>query len=190
MDVGAYGIQSRVALVQHNWQKAADAAAAALSKPGLSLMSAKDLLSGFNSCANSEWMWGSEIIESQGTGWASFFCLMDADAEGYASSARMCCSSWLYAMMDDDDVRKSWFVAPMSAEEEADLGSQVSYCQLKYRVKSSASWTADYLYMRGAEMYLNRAEALCRLKRYAEARQVLKDLCASRYADGNYDLRL
>lgn len=186
----AYGIQSRVALVQHDWQKAANAAEAALRKPGLSLMSTKDLLSGFNSCANSEWMWGSEIIESQGTSWASFFCLMDADAEGYASYARMCCSSWLYVMMDEDDVRKSWFEPAIPADEEEELGSHVSYCQHKYKVKSSSSWTADYLYMRAAEMYLNRAEALCRLKQYAEARQVLTDLCASRYDEGNFDLRL
>ena len=57
-------------------------------------------------------------------------------------------------------------------------------------MKSSASWTADYLYMRAAEMYLNRAEALCRLKRYADARQVLSDLCSDRYNEGNFALRL
>ena len=97
----ACGIKSRVALVQNKWEDALSAASAALEKPGLTLMDNKTLTSGFNSTANSEWMWGAEVIESQGTGWASFFNLMDATASGYAENARMCCSSWLYAMMDD-----------------------------------------------------------------------------------------
>ena len=186
----ACGIKSRVALVQNKWEDALSAASAALEKPGLTLMDNKTLTSGFNSTANSEWMWGAEVIESQGTGWASFFNLMDATASGYAENARMCCSSWLYAMMDDDDVRKAWFVAPMPAEEEEETGQKLSYCQKKYQVKSSSSWTADYLYMRGAEMYLNKAEALCRLERYAEARATLKELCEPRYSAGSFDARL
>lgn len=186
----AYGIKVRVAMVQNKWNDALYASTKALEKPGLALMDNKTLTSGFNSVANSEWMWGSEIIESLGTNWASFFCLMDASAAGYAAEARMCCSSWLYSMMDDSDVRKSWFTAPMPAEAEEETGPNVSYCQLKFRVKSSSSWTADYLYMRGAEMYLNKAEALCNLGRYAEAREALSSVCESRYDTGVFAERL
>ena len=75
----------------------------------------------------------------------------------------------------------------MPAEEEEETGQKLSYCQKKYQVKSSSSWTADYLYMRGAEMYLNKAEALCRLERYAEARATLKELCEPRYSPSSFE---
>lgn len=186
----AYGLKARVAMVQNNWEEANNAATAAMEKPGMTLMDNKTLTGGFNSVANPEWMWGAEIIEAQGTGWASFFCVMDADAAGYASEARMCSSSWLYSMIAADDVRRNWFTAPMPAEEEKESGSKLSYCQKKFLVKSKSSWTADYLYMRGAEMYLNKAEALCNLGRYAEAREMLSTLCSSRYTNGSYSDRL
>lgn len=196
----ASGLKSRVALVQENWQVAADAAKEALSKPGLSLMRASELTNGFNSVGNNEWMWGSEINDTQNTNWYSFFNHMDASAGGHARSCRKVVSIWLYNRIDDDDIRKQWFVAPtqyyafkdkkadIKAENDAQtagllLPEEVSYNQLKFRVKAIGSWSADYLYMRGAEMVLNRAEALCNLGQYNEARTLLSDLIGSRYTD-------
>jgi len=188
----AYGLKSRVALVQEKWNIAAESASKAKEKPGLTLMDSKALLDGFNSVANSEWMWGSEIIDSQATGWYSFFNHMDANAEGHAESARKLSSNWLYAMIDDNDIRKQWFMAPtgLLVQEEEKLGPNVSYNQIKFRVKAKGSWASDYLYMRGSEMYLNEAEAQCQLGNYAEARRLLKNICDIRYANGSYDSRL
>lgn len=188
----AYGLKARVAMTQEKWDVAEAAAASALQKPGLALMDSKALLDGFNSVSNSEWMWGSEIIDSQATSWYSFFNHMDAAAGGHAESARKLASSWIYAMMDDDDVRKGWFVTPtgLGELEEDELGPNVSHNQLKFRVKAAGSWAADYIYMRAAEMYLNKAEAQCHQGKYAEARATLKDLVSGRYTDGNYDARL
>lgn len=199
----ANGLKSRVDMVQGNWQGAADAAAEALSKPGLSLMRSSELTSGFNSVGNSEWMWGSEINETQATGWYSFFCHMDAASGGHARSCRKVVSVWLYNMIDEDDIRKQWFVEPteyftydengkadIRAENEAQTNGilqpqDVSYNQLKFRVKALGSWSADYIYMRGAEMILNRAEALCNLGQYEDARSLLSDLIGARYSDAS-----
>lgn len=188
----AYGLKSRVALVQEKWEVAANAAAEALKKPGLGLMDEKALLEGFNAVSNVEWMWGSEIIDSQATTWYSFFNHMDADAGGHAESARKLASSWLYDMIEDHDVRKLWFVAPtgISPADEPVLGPKVSYNQLKFHLKAKGSWASDYIYMRAAEMYLNEAEAFCQLGKYNEARQLLKELCDIRYSDNSYDERI
>ena len=183
----AYGLKSRVALTQEKWDVAVNAAAEARKKPGLALMDSKMLLEGFNSVGNAEWLWGSEIIDSQATSWYSFFNHMDASAGGHAESARKIASSWLYAMIDDDDVRKAWFVAPTGKPmiDEDELGPDVSHNQLKFRVKAKGSWAADYLYMRGIELYLNEAEALCHQGKYAEARALIKQVGDMRYSDYN-----
>lgn len=188
----AYGLKSRVALVQEKWDVAAHAAAEARKKPGLGLMNDKSLLEGFNSVSSTEWLWGSEIIDSQATSWYSFFNHMDADAGGHARNARKIASSWIYAMIDENDVRKQWFVAPtgLPVADEPALGPEVSYNQLKFRIKAKGSWASDYIYMRSAEMVLNEAEALCQLGRYAEARTLLTELCSIRYTDGSYNERI
>lgn len=188
----AYGLKSRVALVQEDWDTAAKAAAEAKKKPGMKLMGAADLMDGFNTVTNGEWMWGSEVIDSQSTNWYSFFNHMDADAGGHAESARKLGSSWLYAMIEEGDVRKQWFKKPtgLPANEEPKLGSDVSYVQTKFRIKTKGSWAADYIYMRGVEMYLNEAEALCQQGEYGEARTLLQTIGDIRYEDGSYAERL
>lgn len=186
----AHGIKSRVALVQNKWEDAAEHANSA--REGYSLMGAGDLLGGFNSVGNSEWMWGAEINEDQSTSWYSFFNHMDADAGGHAATAWKIVGNWLYDQIGADDVRKGWFKGEIPEDEafpaDGTTESDRSYNQLKFRVKSVGSWASDYLYMRAAEMYLNEAEALCALEKYAEAREVLLELLS--YKDPAYQFRL
>ncbi len=179
-----WGIKSRVALVQHNWKDAADAAKKARHKPGMKLMSVADLMSGFNSIANSEWMWGSEISSTQTTAYASFWAHMDARLPMHAETSRKLVSNWLYDMIHPLDIRLNWFVNPNSISDEEEIqntfGPNVRYNQQKYYVKNPSSLTGDYLYMRAAEMYLNEAEALCRLEQYGDARNLLLELIGPR----------
>ena len=91
----AKGIQARVALVQHNYAKAAAAAAEALTKNGLKLASVGDL-GGNNNVSVGDVMWGVNITADQSSQFASFFSHMDADAPGmYGSQARQCISTGL-----------------------------------------------------------------------------------------------
>lgn len=112
----------------------------------------------FNRITASEWMWGNEVIEDQATIFASFMSHMDARFLSYAQlGLQKRISPALYDQIPATDTRKSHWIAPgMGA------GALVNYSQLKFGVKTVGSWSADYLYMRLAEMYLIKAEAQAR----------------------------
>ena len=131
-------------------------------------------------------MWGSEINTEQATTWYSFFNHIDAAAEGHAESCRKCIASWLYDQIGEQDIRKGWFQSPL--DEDASLGPNLSYNQLKFRVKTVGDWDSDYIYIRAAEMYLIEAEAQCMMGSHDKARQLLIDLLS--YNDPNYETRL
>jgi tetratricopeptide (TPR) repeat protein len=181
-----YGIKSRVAMVQNNWEEASFCATEALKKNGLGLMTISDITGGFNTVRTNEWMWGAEINDEQATDWYSFFNHMDAAAGGHANSCRKCVSRWLYQQIGANDIRLKWF-NPQIANGSA-LGSNASYNQFKFRVKSIGSWASDYIYMRAAEMYLTKAEAECRLGNYQVARDNLIAIIS--YKDPDYAARL
>ena len=114
--------------------------------------------SGFNTILASEWLWGSEIIEDQATIFASFMSHMDARFLSYAQlGLQKKVSPALYDQIPATDARKTHWVTPgMGA------GALVDYTQVKFGVKAVGSWSADYVYMRLAEMYLIKAEAQAR----------------------------
>ncbi|MCC8145398.1 MAG: RagB/SusD family nutrient uptake outer membrane protein [Bacteroidales bacterium] len=174
----ANGIKARVALVMEEWETAENAALEALKKPSLKLMSTTDLLNGFSSKDNVEWMWGSEVIPDQATTWYSFFGHMDASAGYHAEMAQKCVGSWLYNMINDNDVRKSWFNGINTNPEPKPW--EVDYCQQKFR-DDSPSAEGDLVYMRAAEMYLILAEARCQRENYTGARQALSDVITYKY---------
>ncbi|MFA8435174.1 MAG: RagB/SusD family nutrient uptake outer membrane protein [Marinifilaceae bacterium] len=181
----AYGLKARVAMVQNKWGDAASFAKLAREKSGLEKMTKAELQGGFNTVNASGWMWGSEINEDQSTSWYSFFNHMDAGVEGHGYKARKCISKWLYDQIGDNDVRKTWFKGAIPEEEEESKGVNVSYNQMKFRVKSAGSWASDYIYMRVAEMYLIQAEAECRLGNFGTARTLLKEVIS--YKDPDFD---
>lgn len=188
----AWGFRSRVALVQEDWQLAADAAAKALQKEGLELMSETELMAGFNSLSNREWMWGAEMGTTQTTAYASLWAHLDARLPMHAETSRKIASKWLYEMIPFQDIRRDWFVNPEDITDEEEVaalpGPDVRYNQKKFQVANTSSLAGDYLYMRAAEMYLNQAEALCRLGEYTKARQLMNDLIG--YKNSIYENRL
>jgi hypothetical protein len=185
----AYGLKSRVAMLMEDWTTAADASSKALEKNGLKIMSNTELLGGFNTVANPEWMWGSEVNDAQSTSWNSFFNHMDSRiSSSYANSSRKVISKWLYEQIGDNDVRKQWFKAPVNTDEyenpdEYAEGPDVNYNQMKFKVKGEGSWAGDYIYMRAAEMYLNQAEAECRQGNYPAARTLMLSLLEDKDPD-------
>ena len=184
----AQGFQARVSLVQHEYQKAADAAAEALKKPGLELASVEDL-GGNNNVDVSDVMWGMKIIADQSSGFASFFSHMDADAPGmYGSKAPQCISTGLYKLIPTTDTRLAWFRGALSEDEEVAGTSKISYCQLKFKMADYTTRTGDYILMRAEEMVLIKAEAECHLEQYATARNTIKELGTLR--DNGFETRL
>lgn len=77
-------------------------------------------------------------------------------------------------------------MTPDEEDEDANLKPEdVSYNQLKFRVKSIGTWNSDYIYMRMAEMYLIAAEAECRQgnEHFSKAKSLLKEVVSYKYED-------
>lgn len=182
----ANGLKARICLVERRWEEAAAAATIALSKPGLSLSTIEQL--GKNNSVNiPSALWGMEVIADQSTVYASFFSHMDADADGfYASTAQKCISTGLYNLIPNTDRRKAaWWRGKLLYEGS---GSAVSYCQTKYAFADVTTSVGDYIFMRGEEMVLIKAEAECNLGKYGEARETISLLGNLR--DSNYASRI
>lgn len=173
----ANGIKSRIALIQNRWQDAVDASIIALKKPDLKLLNVSELVSGFNDLTMSSVLWGAEIQKSDQIGaYSSFFCHMDASAGMHGSYDRKCISAWLYKQMGLQDVRRvNWWKGPIAPVLEASQGPQKSYCTTKFRFSDYTSYLGDNIYMRGEELLLTEAEALCRLGEYDDARELMSE---------------
>ncbi|MEO7310381.1 MAG: RagB/SusD family nutrient uptake outer membrane protein [Chitinophagaceae bacterium] len=170
------GVRARVALVMEDWPTAASYANKA--KVGYAPMPSAtyQTRSAFSTISNSEWMWGSLITTAQATIYASFFSHIDATQAGYAGlGGQKKIPKALYDLIPATDVRKKVFAAPGTGTTMIP-----DYTQLKHEVPVSGSWAADYLYMRGSEMYLIEAEALARQGQDAAARLVLNALIQAR----------
>lgn len=184
----ANGIKARVALVQHNYEVAAEAAAEALKQPNITVITVNEL-GGNNDYKKENVLWGVEIIKDQSSGYAGFFGHMDADATGmYAGTARQCISTGLYKLIPNTDERLAWFRGELSADQEELNGSMTSYCQLKFKMADYTTRTGDYLLMRAEEMILIKAEAECHQEKYTEARTTIKELGSKR--DSKFNDRL
>ncbi len=177
----AHGLRARVALAMEDWSTAAEHAGLAVSiaeNHGKALCTPNDHNAGhFNTVEGSEWMWGSETARKMTPHPTSFFSHMDARFDSYASSGgQKLITQELYHAFPDTDVRKSLFIAPGDG-----MGDLVDYNQMKFLAPEIGSFAGDYLYMRLAEMYLIRAEALARAgDEDVEAQQVLYDLVSMR----------
>ena len=173
----ANGIKARICLTQHRYAEAAQAAAEALKAPYARIASVAEM-DGMNDADNPNVLWGAEVITDQGSGFAGFFSLIDADATGmYAEKAPHLISSQLYNMVSPTDTRLAWFRAPM---EKEGTGSNISYCQIKFRYADYNNLIGDIIFMRYEEMLLIKAEAECMEGKYGLARVTLEALMKER----------
>lgn len=182
----ANGLKANIALEKNDWATAVSAADIAMSG-GTSMLTRTSLQNGFgfNDASSGTVLWGLQLIAEQINGYQSFFGHMDASAQFYAENARKCISSWLYNQMSDTDVRKMmWWNGPL--QNDADLGPELSYNQLKFQFSEPSNALGDYIMMRHEEMMLVKAEALCMQQQFAQARSILEELMAER--DPNYDI--
>jgi hypothetical protein len=209
----AQGLRARVALVMNDWAAAeqyarkartgfelmkitnADQPTLTTLRTGSSTSNASymngyrpslEYLNGFNSAANTEWMWGSLINDEQSIVLASLYSHLDPTAGGYASlgNDKHILKS-LYDGMTETDVRRYCFVNT-KYKYFSGFPAAYDYCTVKFHLAGS-SWAGDYVYMRAAEMYLIEAEAIAQQGGRAEdAKKVLADLVTTR--DPSYSL--
>jgi hypothetical protein len=175
----AQGIMARVALQMEDYATAAEYAKKA--RGTVAPMSAAAYNQGFNSIANTEWLWGMEVNVEQATIYASYFSHMDNTANGYAGlGSYKKITKELYDQIPATDARKAAFKAPGAA------GTQPDLTILKFRKPNASSWNGDYLFLRAGEMYLIEAEASARLGNEGNALTVLNTLIKARNPAYNF----
>lgn len=172
----ALGLQSRVALVEEDWETALTAAVNAISASGKSIQDVSDFI-GLNDAYAGNVMWGADIPADQVGMYASLWAHMSTNY-AYGEFAPKQISKWLYDKMSDSDTRLNWWKPNTTS-----VGSDAPV-QQKFEAADGTQWNGDYIWMRVEEMYLNAAEAACRLGRVTPAKGYLNALMNKR--DPNY----
>ena len=176
---------ARFHLTYENWTEAERFALEAMSFGNLS----NDVAHGFDEISLSEAIWGSVITAQTTTFYRSFFSHMSQISDGYSGWNHFkTINSKLYDLIPSTDERKKWF-----AGQDYDPGVVIvpgswdhynftpKYTMLKFwDGPTYGNFVGDYIYLRNAEFYLTRAEALARLGIEDEAQQLLYYLNTTR----------
>ncbi|MDR1919209.1 MAG: RagB/SusD family nutrient uptake outer membrane protein [Tannerellaceae bacterium] len=181
----AYAVKARIALAQQNYAVAAEYADLAIAqsvKDGAALQSGNQLLSGFSSIAdNSEWIWASQQNSDQGTSFASFFAYMSWNYNSTAIRINpKAINSALYDKIKDTDVRKNWWDPTGTLLGPTSAYSHPKYQGRKFGLANPATSNGDVCYIRLAELYLMKAEALARTGNTDGAKEALTTLLVTR----------
>lgn len=167
----ARGLYARIALTINDWPTAANQAE--LAKSAYILGNPTTLTTGFNSNADSEWMWASDLTGEQyeARGLRTFIGWMDEEGAGYANvGTYRYITKDLYDKIDANDSRKEWFQADRK--------------QRKFKFANKTSVEFNDLLMRAAEMHLIEAEARYRNGEEGDAKLILESLVQTRYTNG------
>ena len=158
------GLKSRIALVEENWSAAYTAAQKAISFSGKSVQNVSDFMD-MNDVSAGNVIWGVDIPDEEPLGYGSLFGHLSTTVEGYGTFGPKVITPWLYNKMSATDTRLAWW-------DPNSVYSTGGYAQKKFDFADPDAMTGDYIYMRIEEMYLNSAEAACRmgLTQIAQAR--------------------
>ena len=175
------GLLSRVYLDLHDFQRAATYARAA--RVGVPLMTRAQFRDGFLT-RNAEWMWGSIVPSDEAQNFATFPAEMTNGTEfgtfypaawGFDNAI----SRQLVDAAHPDDARFGDLLRPHRLGFGSDADVNLRYD--KYRWTGGLGSAFDLVYMRGAEMLLNEAEALAMIGgQEAAVRALLTELLTAR----------
>jgi hypothetical protein len=191
----AYGLKARVALAKQDYATAATAADAAITaakQQGYTLMTGDELYHGFATITTStkETLWGAMTKSDQTIYFYSFYAYMSWNYNATAIRTGVkSISLGTYALISPTDLRLKWWDPEGSTADRPATSYEVYPGQnRKFRAVSTGDAVGDYPFMRIAELYLIKAEALARQGKDAEAQTVLTDFALTRdpgYAPSN-----
>lgn len=146
---------------------------------------------GFSQISNPEVIWGFDNnaqTKSLGNHYASFFSMYDSMNEGYAGAAGIykIIDKRLYDQIPSTDYRKKVFNGDSVSSYTFNGKTKSHPAYVSRKFKDATFFEGDYIYIRAASLYYIEAEALARVGREAEARQVLYSITAQR--DTGYTL--
>lgn len=186
----AKAIASEIYLEIEDYNKAASYASEARS--GLTLMSEVDYIgAGFSNITNPEFIWGfdnNSQTKSIGNFYASFFSMYDSTNEGYAGAAGIykIIDERLYKEIPETDYRKKVFNGASESSYVFNGKTKKHPAYVSRKFKDTTFFEGDYIYIRASSLYYIEAEALARLGRETEAKQVLYEITSKR--DTGYTL--
>lgn len=142
-------------------------------------------INGFDDAASPSWMWGIDIIPTNGLGLVSWWGQVDAWSFSYGwAGDYKAMDVDLYNQIDANDTRKAQFLGDASSGR---------FLQPLFKFRASDAIgsaptpiSADYVYMRVEEMYLLNAEANAKAGNDAAARTSLKALMERRVPNASY----
>ncbi|MDR1645592.1 MAG: RagB/SusD family nutrient uptake outer membrane protein [Tannerellaceae bacterium] len=190
----AYGLKARVALAQQDYATAATAADNALKgalAQGYKLMTGSELYHGFATITSSvkESLWAAMTKADQTIYFYSFYAYMSWNFNATAiRSGVKSISLDTYDKMSETDLRRAWW-DPTGSKDGIPSNYTAYPGQVrKFRANGTGDAVGDYAFMRIAELYLTKAEALARQGKDAEAQAVLTEFALTRdpeYAPAN-----
>lgn len=170
---------------RNSWQEVVDLTSTVMASNGASLMSSAEVTGGFNNVATSGWFWGVDLTTDIGLGLVSWWGQMDYFSYSYpAFGDSKSIDENLYNAIPADDARKDQFYTVSGSLFLMPLNK--FYDQNRVVAGASGTVTADYVYMRQAEMVLLNAEALARTGQDGPAREMLRSLMDLRVPDTSY----
>lgn len=169
----ARGLKARVLLAQGHWLEAAEMADQVVKKSGAQLQADtyKTLDNRFADQSNSEWLWGSKPLLSQGKSLTHFHGYMSNENISYNQNTPRAIYNLLYNRISATDVRKSiWFpkaidksVTPRPLVPPSTNSKYANYMANKFLVSDPQTiGERDIPFMRLPEMMLIAAEGYAR----------------------------
>lgn len=150
------------------------------------LMSATEIVGGFNDVSTSGWMWGVDLTADNEVSLNSWWGQMDYYSFSYAGYGdSKAIDSDLYDLIPANDARKAQFDTELGGNQH--LQPLNKFYELE-RIPRGASTTitSDLVYMRVAEMYLLNAEAAAKSSDEITAKASLKTVVEARVPDASY----
>ncbi|MDO5614589.1 MAG: RagB/SusD family nutrient uptake outer membrane protein [Cruoricaptor ignavus] len=178
----AKGLAADMYLWIGNYEKAAEYANAA--RQGFTLMDETSYTTtGFSQLTNNtEAVWGFAHNALTTSVYASFFSNWDSTNRGYAGLLGVYkqIDKRLYDAISDTDYRKKNFNGATAATYTFNEVSKEYPAYTNFKFKDPSFFEGHYIYFRASLFYYIEAEALARIGRVAEARQVLYDITSVR----------
>jgi hypothetical protein len=164
----AHGLKARVAMAQGQWALAVQHAKQA--RQGVTLATAGQLMDGFHTASNPEWIWASVQQDDQTSYFYGFFAYMSFNFNSsYIRTGPRKINALLYESMAENDIRRGWWTEDSVATRAANMAlvnanfTLPKYGIQKWLVRGSraqaSSSASDLVHMRASEMYLIEAEA-------------------------------
>jgi Fe-S-cluster formation regulator IscX/YfhJ len=167
------------------WPEVAALTSEVMSTNGATLMSSGEVTGGFNNVATPGWFWGVDLTTDIGLGLISWWGQIDYFSYSYAAYGdSKAIDENLYNAIPADDARKAQFYDVAGSLFLMPLDK--FYDDDRVPAGASGTVTADYVYMRQAEMILLNAEALAKSGSDGPAREMLRSLMSQRVPDTSY----